>query len=53
MHVDDLEAYLEMQNRSVEEQVQTSTAEYRREAARSAHEFLAELKTPGSRRKKK
>jgi restriction endonuclease len=53
MHVDDLEDYLEMQNRSVKEQVQTSTAEYRRGAARSAHEFLSELKTPSSKRKKK
>ena len=31
----------------------TSTAEYRRGAARSAHAFLAELKTPSSKRKKK
>ena len=53
MHVDDLEDYLEMQNRSVKEQIQTSTAEYRRGAARSAHAFLAELKTPSSKRKKK
>jgi len=53
MHVDDLEDYLEMQNRSVKEQVQTSTAEYRRGAARNATAFLAELKTPGSKRKKK
>jgi hypothetical protein len=54
MHVDDLEDYLEMQSRSVKEQIQTSTAEYRRGAARrSAHEFLAELKTPSSKRKKK
>ena len=53
MHVDDLEDYLEMQNRSVKEQVQTSTAEYRLGAARSAHQFLAELKTSSSKRKKK
>jgi hypothetical protein len=53
MHVDDLEDYLEMQNRSVKEQVQTSTAEYRRGAARSAHAFLAELNTPVGKRKKK
>ena len=53
MHVDDLEDYLEMQNRSVKEQIQTSPAEYRRGAARSAHEFLAELKTPSRKRKKK
>jgi len=53
MHVDDLEDYLEMQNRSVKEQVQTSTAEYRRGAARSAHAFLAELNSPGGKRKKK
>ena len=53
MHVDDLEDYLEMQSRSVKEQIQTSTAEYRRGAARSAHAFLAELKTPSSKRKKK
>src|SRR6202162_61531 len=52
MHVDDLEDYLEMQNRSVKEQIQTSTAEYRRGAARSAQEFLAELKTPSSKRNK-
>ena len=53
MHVDDLEDYLEMQNGSVKEQIQTSTAEYRRGAARSANEFLMELKTPTSKRKKK
>jgi hypothetical protein len=52
MHVEDLEDYLEMQNQSVKEQVQTSTAEYRRGAARSAREFLAELKTAGKRKKK-
>lgn len=53
MHVDDLEDYLEMQNRSVKEQIQTSAAEYRRGEARSAHAFLAELKAPRSKRKKK
>jgi hypothetical protein len=57
MHVDDLEDCLEMQNRRVKAQIQASTAEYRRGAARSAPEFLAEflaeLKTPSSRRKKK
>jgi hypothetical protein len=53
MHVDDLEDYLEMQNRSVKEQIQTSAAEYRRGESRSAREFMAELKTPSSRRKKK
>ena len=53
MHVDDLEDYLEMQNGSVKEQIQTSTAEYRRGAARSANAFLANLKTPGGKRKKK
>jgi len=53
MHVDDLEDYLETQNRSIKEQIETSTAEYRRGAARSAHEFLAEVKAPSSKRKKK
>jgi hypothetical protein len=53
MHVDDLEDYLEMQNRSVKEQIQTSTAEYRRGAARSADAFLTDLKTPSGKRKKK
>jgi hypothetical protein len=53
MHVDDLEDYLEMQNRSVKGQIQTSAAEYRRGASRSASAFLAELKTTGSKRKKK
>ena len=53
MHVDDLEDYLEMKNRSVKEQIQTSAAQHRRGAARSAHEFLAELKTSGSKHKKK
>lgn len=53
MHVDDLEDYLEMLNRPVNEQIQTSVSEYRRGAARSAGEFLAELKTPVSKRKKK
>jgi hypothetical protein len=53
MHVDDLEDYLEMQNRSVQERAQTSAAEYRRGEARSAHAFPAELKTPSGKRKKK
>jgi hypothetical protein len=53
MHVDDLEDYLDMQNVAVKEQIQTSAAEYRRGAARSARAFLAELKTPTSKRKKK
>jgi hypothetical protein len=51
--VDDLEDYLEMQNLSVKNQVQTSAAEYRRGEARSAYAFLGELKTPVSKRKKK
>ena len=53
MHVDDLEDYLEMQNRSVKEQIRTSAMEYRRGASRTASEFLSELKTSGSKRKKK
>jgi len=53
MHVDDLEDYLEAQNDSVKQQIQTSAAEYRRGSARDAHAFLAELKTPNSKRKKK
>jgi len=52
MHVDDLEDYLEMQNRSVKEQVETSTAEYRRGVARSAQAFLAELKESKGKRRK-
>src|SRR5271156_5243944 len=53
MHVDDLEDYLETKNRSVTRQILTSTQEYRRGEARSAHSFLAELKDPGRKRKKK
>ena len=53
MHVDDLEDYLEMQNRTIKDQIRTSAEEYRRGAARSAHEFLAELKTPSHKRRKK
>jgi restriction endonuclease len=53
MHVDDLEDYLEMQNRSVKEQIRTSAEEYRRGAARNASEFLAELKTSAGKTKKK
>lgn len=53
MHVDDLEDYLEIQNRSAKEQIETSAAEYRRGAARSAREFLADLKAPSAKRKKK
>ena len=52
MHVDDLKDYLEMQNGSLKEQIRTSAEEYRRGAARSAREFVAELKTPRGRRKK-
>ncbi len=53
LHVDDLEDYLEMQNSSVKEQVRTSASEYGRGAARDAHDFLAELKHPSGKRKKK
>jgi hypothetical protein len=53
MHVDDLEDYLEMQNLAVKEQIKASAAEYHRGAARGAHDFLAELKVPRSKRKKK
>jgi len=53
MHVDDLEDYLEMQNRSVKEQIKKSAEEYRRGAARNASEFLAELIISGKRKKKK
>ncbi len=53
MHVDDLEDYLEMQDNSVREQIQTSASEYRRGETRDAHSFLAELKTSSSKRKKK
>lgn len=53
IHVDDLEDYLEMRNLSVKEQIKTSAQEYRRGAARSAHEFLDELKTTSGKRKKK
>ena len=52
MHVDDLEDYLEMQNRSVKGQIQTSAEEYRRGASRSAREFVAELKAPRGTPKK-
>jgi len=52
MHVDDLEDYLEMQNRSVKEQIKTSAEEYRRGASRNAREFVAELKAPRGRHKK-
>jgi hypothetical protein len=53
MHVDDLEDYLEMRNPPVKEQIHTSAAEYRRGEARSAIKFLADLKAPRSKRKKK
>ena len=53
MHVDDLEDYLEMQNPSVKEQIKTSTEDYRRGAARSAREFVAELRASSGRRKKR
>jgi hypothetical protein len=53
MHVDDLEDYLEMQNRSVKDQIRTSAAEYSRGAARSARKFLTELKASNSKRKRK
>lgn len=51
MHVDDLEDYLEMQNHSAKEQIQTSAAQYRRGAARNARDFVAELKAPRGKRK--
>ncbi len=50
MHVDDLEDYLEMQSRSAKEQIRTSVEEYRRGSARSASEFVAELKARGKRK---
>ena len=51
MHVDDLEDYLEMQNRSVKEQIKTSAEEYARGSARNASDFVAELKAQRGRRK--
>ncbi|MGH9643904.1 MAG: hypothetical protein ACRD3Q_15970 [Terriglobales bacterium] len=51
MHVDDLEDYLETRNRSVKKQIQTSMQEYRRGQARSAHEFVTELKAARGKRK--
>jgi hypothetical protein len=53
MHVDDLEDYLEMQNRSAKDQIRTSAAEYNRGGARSARKFLTELKASSSKRKRK
>ncbi len=53
MHVDDLEDYLDMQNATVKEQIETSTEQYRRGASRSAHAFLADLAKVSKSRKKK
>jgi hypothetical protein len=53
MHVDDTEDYLEMQSPSMKEQIRKSQDDYRRGAARSAHELLADLKAPSRKRKKK
>jgi len=53
MHVDDLEDYLEMKNRSVNEQIRASAAEYRRGAARNAGEFLDELKVSRGKSRRK
>ena len=52
IHVDDLEDYLEMQNRSANEQIRTSVDEYRSGSARGAREFVAELKTSAGKPRK-
>jgi PHD/YefM family antitoxin component YafN of YafNO toxin-antitoxin module len=53
MHVDDIEDYLEMQNPAAKEQIRRSYAEYQRGEARSATDFLAELKAPVRRHRRK
>jgi antitoxin (DNA-binding transcriptional repressor) of toxin-antitoxin stability system len=53
MHVDDIEDYLEMQSPIAKEQIRKSHAEYERGQARDASDFLAELKAPARRRKRK
>jgi hypothetical protein len=52
MHVDDVEDYLEMQNPSAKDQIRRSYTEYQGGQARSAADFLAELKSPTRKRKK-
>jgi hypothetical protein len=52
MHVDDLEAYLELRDPSLKRQIGKSTAEYRRGKAREASKFLAELRRPIAKAKK-
>jgi restriction endonuclease len=53
MHVDDIEDYLEMQDPSMKEQIRRSYAEYRRGAARNAAEFMAEIKKPVRKHRRK
>lgn len=53
MHVDDIEDYLELRNPSVKAQIQKSHDEYQRGEARHGSDFLADLKTPIRKRRKK
>jgi hypothetical protein len=53
MHVDDIEDYMELQNRSAKEQIRKSHAEYQRGEGRDAAKFLAELKKPIREHRKK
>ncbi len=52
MHVDDLEDYLEQQDRSLKEQIKTGYQEYRDGRARDASEFVKELQRPAKKVKK-
>ena len=53
MHVDDVEDYLELQNPAAKEQIRRSYAEYQSGKSRDASDFLAELKAPAPRQRRK
>ena len=52
MHVEDLEDYLEQRDPGLRDQIRKSHSEYRRGKARTAGEFLRELRHPARKAKK-
>lgn len=52
MNADELEDYLELRDPGVKEQIRKSQQNYRRGRTRKASAFLAELRSPVTRKKK-
>jgi restriction endonuclease len=53
MHVDDLEDYLDQHDESLKEQIRVGYEDYLAGRVRDASEFLAELRSPAKKAKKR